>query len=131
MSQGKDPYRGWKYARIGEYHRSLDPNWSYTPTYLRKMALVRQFIESQPPRYRILDAGCGEGVVVEEFRRKGWEIESLDLNYESEFVRHGDVLCAPYADASFDVVLFLDILEHLAYKGSTEGSFRDEARLEI
>lgn len=115
-SSCEKPYRGWEYARIGDYHRKLDPNWSYTPTYLRKMTFVRQFIESIPCDMKILDAACGEGVLVEEFRQKGWDIEGLDLNYESELVRRGDVRDMPYPDASFDAVLFLDTLEHLAFE---------------
>lgn len=63
-------FRGWEYARIGDYHRNLDPNWCYTPTYLHKMAFIRKFISSLPHNVKILDAGCGEEVLVEEFLRK-------------------------------------------------------------
>lgn len=109
-------YRAWEYARKGDYHRNLDPNWSYTPTYLQKMSFVRQFIEGIPRHWCILDAGCGEGVLVEEFRKKGRNIQGLDLNYESEFVCRGDIRAMPYSDAAFDVVLLLDTLEHLSYE---------------
>ena len=108
-------YRNWEYARCGDYHRNLDPNWSYTPTYLRKMAFVRNLISSLPLKARILDAGCGEGVLVEEFKAEGRDIQGLDLNYESKYVQRGSVLDMPYTDNSFDAVLFLDIFEHLAY----------------
>jgi len=116
MREEKRPFRAWLYAERGDYHRNLDPNWSYTPTYLRKMAFVRQFMMSVPQDSKILDVGCGEGVLVEELSQKGWEIEGIDLNYESKFVRRGDVLDLSYADGSFDLVLFLDTLEHLAYE---------------
>lgn len=111
----KQEYRGWEYARIGDYHRNLDPNWSYTPTYLRKMALVRREIEAKGKSARILDAGCGEGVLVEEFRSQGYSIVGLDLNYESALVRRGSVLAMPYEDGAFDLVLFLDVFEHLTF----------------
>lgn len=110
-----EKYRGWEYAKKGDYHRNLDPNWSYTPTYLRKMRFVRNQILRIGPKARILDAGCGEGVLVEEFRKKGFRIEGLDLNYESEIVRNGSVLEMPYEKDSFDAVLFLDVFEHLGY----------------
>lgn len=112
----KQPYRNWEYARVGDYHRNLDPNWEYTPTYLRKVALVKQFIELQPPKATILDVGCGEGVFVEEFSKKGWNIQGLDLNYESELVQRGDARNIPYSDKSLDSVIFLDALEHLAFE---------------
>lgn len=108
-------YRGWVYAMSGDYHRDPDPNWSYTPTYLRKMGFVRRKIRELGVDARILDAGCGEGVLVEEFRAQGFQIEGLDLNYESEHVRLGSVLDMPYEDGAFDAVLLLDVFEHLGY----------------
>jgi SAM-dependent methyltransferase len=109
-------YRGWEYVAIGDYHRNLDPNWSYAPTYLRKMAYVRSKIEAlADPQKAVLDAGCGEGVLVEEFRNKGWNIVGLDLNYNSNFVERGDILSMPFEDEQFDCVLFLDVFEHLAF----------------
>ena len=109
-------YRGWEYARKGDYHRKIDPNWSYTPTYLRKIALVKQLANSLPSDAHILDVGSGEGVLVEELRRQGRTIEGIDLNYESESVRRGDVRDLPYSDSCFDAVLCLDTLEHLTYE---------------
>jgi len=109
-------YRGWEYERLGDYHRQLDPNWSYTPTYLRKMAYIRSRIEMLiGPEKPILDAGCGEGVLVEEYRRKGWNIVGLDLNYKSDLVQQGDILSMPFGDRQFEAVLCLDALEHIAF----------------
>jgi len=108
-------YRGWEYAKQGDYHRNLDPDWSYTPTYLKKMYYVRQFLDSLPKGTRILDAGCGEGVLVEEYLAKGYSIQGIDLNYESEIVKRGDILNMPFKDESFDVVLLLDVFEHLSF----------------
>ncbi|MDD5222751.1 MAG: class I SAM-dependent methyltransferase [bacterium] len=108
-------FRGWEYSKRGDYHRNLDPNWSYTPTYIRKMTLVHNQIIKIGQKAKILDAGCGEGVLVEEYHNQGFQIEGLDLNYESEIVRRGSVLEMPYQNGSFDAVLFLDVFEHLGY----------------
>ena len=108
-------FRGWEYAERGDYHRHLDPNWSYTPTYLRKIAMVRHKITEKGKCSNILDAGCGEGMLVEEFRTQGYSIVGLDLNYESDHVRRGSVLAMPYEDRAFDLVLFLDVFEHLNF----------------
>lgn len=110
-----NPYRGWEYARHGDYHRNLDPNWSYTPTYLRKMKWVRKYIDDLSMMTRILDAGCGEGVLVEEYTFAGRHIEGLDLYYSSEYVRRADIRNMPYANDCFDVVLLLDVIEHIAF----------------
>ena len=111
-----DQTRGWEYARLGDYHRNLDPNWSYTPTYLRKMAVVKTFLQQLPKNAAILDVGCGEGVLVEEMRSVGLNITGIDLNYESQLVTLGNVLQIRYANDSFDVVLLLDVFEHLAFQ---------------
>lgn len=115
MNNLDNHFRGWEYARVGDYHRQLDPNWSYTPTYLKKMDFVRRKVLEKGKATRILDAGCGEGVLVEEFKQLGYCIEGIDLNYASQDVCRGSVLDMPYEDSSFDLVLFLDVLEHLAY----------------
>lgn len=117
MQKSKRNYvhRSWHYANHGDYHRNLDPNWSYTPTYLRKMAFVRTLIESLPKESRILDAGCGEGVLVEEMRAQGRQIQGIDLNYASQYVQRGSILKLPYQSEIFDLVLLLDVFEHLPY----------------
>lgn len=111
----KAKYRNWEYATKGDYHKNLNPKWSYTPTYLRKMKYVRGFLDKLTPDKRALDAGCGEGVLVEEYRAKGMRIEGIDLNYESEYVRRGNILEMPYPDHAFDMVFCLDVFEHLSF----------------
>ena len=115
MNKKKD-FRGWEYKSKGDYHINLDPNWSYTPTYSRKMNLVREKIKELGVSHTILDAGCGEGELVREFRLKGYRIEGLDLNYESDIVKLGNLLKLPYKDQSFDAVLLLDVFEHLQFQ---------------
>jgi len=105
-----------EYADRGEYHRSLDPGWSYYPTYLAKMKFVRDYLGKVPRTSKILDLGCGEGVLVEEFSRLGYDIVGLDRNYSSSFVLPGDITAMPFSDGNFDVVLCLDVIEHLNYE---------------
>jgi len=73
---------------------------------------VRRYLTALPARTRVLDAGCGEGVLVDEFHER-LAIEGLDPNYSSPRVRQGSLLALPYADATFDRALCLDVLEHL------------------
>lgn len=115
-NEEKKYFRGWAYATEGDYHRDLDPNCFYTPTYLKKMKYVQNFLNTLPKDVRILDVGCGEGIIVEEYRKRGYDISGIDLNYESEYVSLGNTLDLPYADNSFGVVLMLDVFEHLSFK---------------
>ena len=106
--------RSGEYAERGDYHRELSPDWEYYPTYLAKLERVRTHLTSLPAAARVLDAGCGEGVLVDEFHNR-LAIEGIDPNYSSDRVRRGSLTALPYADASFDHALCLDVLEHLAF----------------
>lgn len=103
-----------EYAARGDYHVALDPHWDYRPTYLAKLEVVRGYLDRLPPATRVLDAGCGEGVLVEEYAGQ-LAIEGLDANYETPHVRRGSLLALPWPEAHFDVVMCLDVLEHLQF----------------
>lgn len=106
--------RTGEYAERGDYHRQLSPDWEYYPTYIAKLEQVRAHLAALPPRARVLDAGCGEGVLVDEFHDR-LDIEGVDANYTSKSVRYGSVTALPYLESSFDHALCLDVLEHLSF----------------
>ncbi len=106
--------RTGEYAERGDYHRQLSPDWEFYPTYLAKLAHVRRYLGSLPASTRVLDAGCGEGVLVDEFHDR-LRIEGLDPNYASARVRTGSLTALPYDAGTFDRALCLDVLEHLQY----------------
>jgi SAM-dependent methyltransferase len=72
-------------------------------------------------RGRLLDVGCGHGLLLDEARRRGFEVVGLELSRAA--ARHAreslglDVLEMPlesFADLEgFDVVVLADVLEHL------------------
>jgi SAM-dependent methyltransferase len=92
----------------------LSPDWEFYPTYIAKLALVREYLLRLPATAHVLDAGCGEGVLVEEFHGR-LRIEGLDPNYRSAHVTQGSLLALPYENRAFDHALCLDVLEHLTY----------------
>jgi SAM-dependent methyltransferase len=114
MNQPASVSRTGEYATRGDYHRELSPDWEFYPTYLAKLTLVRAYLSRLAPETRVLDAGCGEGVLVEEFKTR-LRIEGIDPNYSSERVRRGSLAELPYADAAFSRALCLDVLEHLSF----------------
>ena len=115
MSAGPPSVRGGEYATRGDYHRAPDPNWEYYPTYLAKLEAVRRWLDGSRPGARVLDAGCGEGVLVDEYADR-LAIEGIDPNYGSERVRTGSLTALPFASESFDRALCLDVLEHLTFE---------------
>lgn len=73
----------------------------------------------------LLDAGCGEGLSIQKISRKKQEfrIYGMDLSFpaiqlaknlriQSMFIQ-GNVLNLPFKDESFQVVICLEVLEHL------------------
>jgi len=115
MTDSREAVRGGEYAARGDYHRTLDPAWDYYPTYLAKLKAVRQWLERLPAGTRVLDAGCGEGILVDEFAPR-LAIEGVDQHYSSDRVRTGSVTALPYPDGSFARALCLDVLEHLTFE---------------
>ena len=112
---GAPVVRRGEYAARGDYHRAPDPDWDYYPTYLAKLTAVRRWLDRLPADTRVLDAGCGEGVLVEEYASR-LRIEGLDENYSSSRVRLGSLLALPYDTATFDRAMCLDVLEHLTFE---------------
>ena len=107
--------RRGEYAARGDYHRTLDPSWEYYPTYIAKMRAVRRYLDTLPRDARVLDAGCGEGVLVDEYAER-IGIIGVDANYASDRVREGSVTSLPFPDGAFDCALCLDVLEHLTFE---------------
>lgn len=115
MTASPPVVRRGEYAARGDYHRAPDPDWEYYPTYIAKIEAVRRWLDALPRGVRVLDAGCGEGVLVDEYADR-LAIEGIDQNYGSETVRTGSLTALPYAEASFDRALCLDVLEHLTFE---------------
>lgn len=107
--------RTGEYAERGDYHRQLSTDWEFYPTYLAKLELVRAYLARLPAGTRVLDAGCGEGVLVDEFHDR-LAIEGVDPNYSAPRVTRASLLELPYPDAAFDRALCLDVLEHLSFE---------------
>jgi len=110
-----DTLRGGEYAARGDYHRAPDPSWDHYPTYLAKLDAVRRFLDALPRGTRVLDAGCGEGVLIDEYAGR-LDIIGIDANYSSSRVSQASLTALPCPDASFDRALCLDVLEHLSYE---------------
>jgi 2-polyprenyl-3-methyl-5-hydroxy-6-metoxy-1,4-benzoquinol methylase len=85
--------------------------------YLRRIAMDRQ------DRGAILDVGCAAGFFLDEARVLGWSVSGIEVSgYASEYarstlglpVRTGAFPADLPPKASFDVVTFFNVLEHLA-----------------
>ena len=106
-------YRAFQDARAGLLMR------------LRARLLGRRLRWDCPPwrgAGRYLDVGCGSGGALGVARALGWRVAGIEMDQAaaekarrfSEDIYTGDVLSAPFAEASFDVVTAFHVLEHVA-----------------
>jgi methionine biosynthesis protein MetW len=100
----------------------------------RDLEIIAQLV---PPGSRVLDLGCGDGELLAQLQARrgctGYGIELDDANVLASTQRGINVIqlnleegLALFDDASFDVVLQLDTLQHLRH---TENMLRETARV--
>ena len=87
-----------------------------------RVALLGDWLGTRLAGQVVVDLGCGGGLLSEPLARAGARVVGVDLSRGSlraasdrvgpRFVQ-GDVLRAPLADATADVVLLADVLEHV------------------
>ena len=80
----------------GEHLKNINPNWtfkrwSYRHTFVAKMKLIEKILKRVPKHYKILDAGCGQGLLVKEFHKRGYNIIGIDAFYGSELVKKENI----------------------------------------
>ena len=116
-------------CRHGNLQKHLNPNplqrYLLRRFHHRIVELVRQVQPSS-----LLDAGCGQGFTLRALEQAGLSAATMGADLDGESLAWGrahnlsraplvaaDVLRLPFADCSFDLVLCLEVLEHLAEPG--------------
>lgn len=87
--------------------------------------ILNKLRELLPADCKILDVGCGGGLLSNELARQGYRVTGIDLSPGSLHVARkydvtrsvhyevGDAYHLPYGDESFDAVTTMDFLEHV------------------
>jgi ubiquinone/menaquinone biosynthesis C-methylase UbiE len=111
--------------------------WARTPDFDAYWKYATAFFELVPaPRGRTLEIGCGEGRVARDLAARGHRVVAVDASAEllalaraadpgGSYLRC-DAAALPFADASFDLVVFYNSLMDV---DDMEGSVREGARV--
>ena len=115
-------------------------NFIYQKVIRAFLARIYEMLEEANPE-TILDAGCGEGFVVDylaqrnsAFKLTGVDVSEGALAYAREHYgehatfRKGSVYKLPFSDNSFDAVLCSEVLEHLDEPLKAVGELKRVAR---
>jgi len=83
----------------------------------RAKVLAGEFVKLLPQGFRVLDVGCGDGLVAKLIldQRPDIHIEGIDVLIRPTTqipVKPFDGTTIPHADGSFDAVMFIDVLHH-------------------
>lgn len=107
-------------ARVRGYTDYLRDEPLYLRTYRRRCRLLARHLERPG---RALDVGCAAGYFLSVLAARGWEVCGVEVSpfvarfarerYGLPDIRVGSLEEAGFAGASFDLVTFWDVLEHL------------------
>jgi SAM-dependent methyltransferase len=102
-----------------DLYDSEETHWWHVSKRKISLTLIKRFLQLKSPR--ILDIGCGTGKNVEFFSRLGqvWGLDNsehaikLCRNRGLHNIIRADAGKIPFCAESFDVIMMLDVLEHL------------------
>jgi len=103
------------------FDRAEDSHWWFLARRRIVLCLVRGLIRKTGSRPRILDIGCGMGGTLRELEKlgaaTGVDISSRAVEFSRRRgcrdVRRIDGLSLPFREGSFDLVVSLDVIEHI------------------
>lgn len=112
-------------APLDELYRAMDDD-AYLDEEAGRRATANRLLDlldPGPPPSRLLDVGCGHGLLLDEARRRGYDAEGIDLSARAATYARGRLgltvrevpleALGPEEDGRWDVVVVADVLEHL------------------
>jgi SAM-dependent methyltransferase len=112
-------------TELHDLYREMSDDASYLAEERGRRRTARRLLNllgAHVPRGRLLDVGCGHGLLLDEARRRGYEVEGLELSagaarYARERlglpVRETTLEDTALDGERYDAILIVDVLEHL------------------
>lgn len=101
------------------FYEIEDTHWWFVATRTYAISLFTKYCRTD--QLKILDAGCGTGGTMQVLKNYG-EVHGIDIEQEAigycrkrglQNVQRGSVTAMPYKHSTFDVVMALDVIEHI------------------
>ena len=112
---------------IGNHHHkyeSSNPAIRYlTRRFLERLDGILDQVAAETPRGRVLEVGCGEGLIAKRLQQRWADVTALDLpdaslrgwwrEHPGPRYVHADASQLPFPDGFFGLVVAVEVMEHL------------------
>ena len=105
------------------YNSEYDLTSYFSPITKKRYHDILNTLEKYRRTNKLLDVGCGYGFFLEVAKEKGWEVQGIEYNQKcidacrrKEIdVLQGDLRDLALEENSFDVVVCIELIEHLSF----------------
>jgi SAM-dependent methyltransferase len=108
-------------AFYSRYSYEQEGAWDLSPATAASLRAVAEILAPYRATNRLLDIGCGTGVLLRAMQRHGWSVEGTELSVaagrrlrtEGFVIHDGPLMDLRLAPATYDVVVMTEVIEHL------------------
>jgi 2-polyprenyl-3-methyl-5-hydroxy-6-metoxy-1,4-benzoquinol methylase len=106
---------------IEKYYENYGLDDFISPITIKRYHEILDEFESFRKTNRILDVGCGTGYFLNEAKKRGWDVYGTEISQKSVDIcsskgitmKTGFLNAADYEPNSFDVILSIEVIEHI------------------